>query len=73
MLEKEMRKIWERFKIPKTMIYQEKDREEFNKTNVCWICKETFGNEKANQKVRDHCHFSGKYRGAAHRSCNLNF
>lgn len=23
-------------------------------------------------KVRDHCHLTGKYRGAAHRSCNLN-
>lgn len=22
-------------------------------------------------KVRDHCHFTGKYCGAAHNSCNL--
>lgn len=22
-------------------------------------------------KVRDHCHLTGKYRGAAHNSCNL--
>ena len=25
------------------------------------------------EKVRDHCHISGKFRGAAHFSCNANF
>ena len=25
------------------------------------------------QKVRDHCHFTGKYRGCAHDDCNLQF
>ena len=23
--------------------------------------------------VRDHCHITGRYRGSAHQSCNLNF
>ena len=23
--------------------------------------------------MRDHCHLTGKYRGAAHKSCNLNY
>ena len=25
------------------------------------------------QKVRDHCHYTGKYRGAAHNNCNLSY
>ena len=28
---------------------------------------------KNTDKVRDHCHFTGKYRGAAHKLCNLPF
>ena len=30
-------------------------------------------NDKNYQKGRDHCHFTGKYRGTAHRVCNLRF
>ena len=34
-----------------------------------WICKGLFDNDK----VRDHCHFTGKYRGATQYICNLQF
>ena len=33
--------------------------------------KKRFTND--NKKVRDHCHFTGKYRGAAHSKCNMNY
>ena len=36
----------------------------------CWICKEPF-NPALNDKVADHDHATGKYRGAAHSQCNL--
>ena len=44
----------------------------FHETTVCWLCQGKFG-EKRLAKVRDHCHYTGKFRGAAHQSCNLKF
>ena len=54
----------------KTMIPLTKEEEDnYNKENTCYICKKDFNNDK----VRDHCHFTGKYRGAAHNTCNLRY
>ena len=46
----------------------------------CYICQKKFYNNKKEkeihklyQKVRDHCHFTGKCRGAAHSICNLRY
>ena len=54
---------------PKQMIFTEEDRKQFNKASDCWICGEELGNDR----VRDHCHFTGRYRGPAHNSCNLKY
>ena len=43
----------------------------FQKSNSCWICKKRIDNDE--EKVRDHCHVTGKFRGAAHWNCNINF
>ena len=44
-----------------------------NKQKICYICKKEFNNnDKKNYKVRDHCHYTGKYR-AAHNICNLRY
>ena len=46
----------------------------YNKQKVCYICKKEFdNNDKKQQTVRDHCHYTGKYRGAAHNICNLRY
>ena len=46
----------------------------YNKQKVCYICKKEFdNNDKKQQDVRDHCHYTGKYRGAAHNICNLRY
>ena len=54
---------------PKQMIFTEEDRKQFNKASDCWICGEYLGNDR----VRDHYHFTGRYRGPAHNSCNLKY
>ena len=43
----------------------------FQQSNSYWICKKLIDNDE--QKVRDHCHVTGKFRGAAHWNCNINF
>ena len=53
----------------KEMVFTKEDREQFNKASDCWICGEYLGNDR----VRDHCHYTGQYRGAAHNSCNLKY
>ena len=57
-----------KMKIPLTT----KEKIYHNKQKMCYVCKKEFNtNDKENYKVRDHCHYTGKYRGAAHNTCNL--
>ena len=44
-------------------------------TTKCYICENKFYKDKKNNyiKVKDHCHYTGKYRGAAHKICNLMY
>ena len=53
-----------------------KEAKMYNKQKVCYICKKRFStddNNKKYHKVRDHCHYTGRYRGAAHAICNLTY
>ena len=55
----------------KKMIFGKKEKAQFDKETKCWICNEKFINDVKTYKVRDHCHFTGRYLGAAHNLCNL--
>ena len=45
------------------------EEEEFQSSNSCWICEKLIDDD--DKKVRDHCHVTGKFRGAAHWSCKV--
>ena len=45
-----------------------KDEEDYRNNNICQVCEKNFECDK----VRDHCHLSGRYRGPALNRCNLN-
>ena len=59
---------------PKPLKLTPEEEKDFKSAKVCHICEQEFGvYEKTGEifRVRDHCHFTGKYRGAAHNRCNL--
>ena len=46
----------------------------YNEQEICYICKKEFDkSDKKHYKLRDHCHYTGKYRGAAHNICILRY
>ena len=58
----------------------DEEKESHENQKVCFICEKEFCTDKENkiefkkiQKVRDHCDYAGKYRGAGHSNCNLKY
>ena len=49
----------------------EKEVHLFQQSYSCWICKKIIDTNE--EKARDHCHVTRKFRGAAHWGCNINF
>ena len=57
-----------------------KENKSYEKQKVCYICKKEFSTDendenafKPYQKVGDHCHYTGKCKGAAHSICNFRY
>ena len=55
----------------KNLVISVEEEEAFQRAKNCWICRKLF--DLIDEKVRDHCHVGGRFRGAAHFSCNANF
>ena len=61
------------------MIFGPDELDQFNSATKCWICKGEFDDtvdekgHRKNEKVKDHCHYTGRFRGASHNSCNLKY
>ena len=55
--------------------FTEEEKESYENEQLCHICDKEFctDNNKETRKVRDHCHYTGKYRGTPHSKCNLNY
>ena len=50
----------------------DEETEFYEKQKVCYICEKEFNIDKNDEnKVRDHCHYTGSFGGAAHNICNL--
>ena len=52
----------------KDIIMKQEDEENFKNNNICRFCEKNIESDK----VRDHCHLTGKYRGPRHNVCNIN-
>ena len=53
----------------KNLIISEKEEHLFQQSNSCRICKNLIDND--DEKVKDHCHMTGKLRGSAYWNCNI--
>ena len=54
---------------PKPMLPTATESQSFTNATICHICAKPLEGDK----VRDHCHITGSYRGTAHSECNLNY
>lgn len=52
----------------KTLLSEDEEKQ-YQESIECYLCNKKYNTDDI--KVRDHCHYTGKYRGSAHKKCNL--
>ena len=57
----------------KMIAFTTEEKMHYNEQEICYICKKEFDKSNKKHKVRDHCHYTRKYRSAAHNICNLRY
>ena len=60
-------RITEDLKRKRSLTMTDDERQRFANASECWICNKPLNADR----VRDHDHISGEFRGAAHNACNL--
>lgn len=73
-LERDVKDIYQRYLKEKVLMHPltQDEQNKFETASHCHICEKDFIAD-ANDRVRDHCHLTGKFRGASHSICNLNY
>ena len=65
------------FKNKNMKLLTKEQQQSYENAKICYICKEKFLKkyikDKKYCKVRDHCHYTGEFRGAVHSICNLKY
>ena len=65
----EARRLYQSFpEVPITPLTP-KEMDRYKRSERCHICFKPF--KEDSPKVRDHCHYTGRYRGPIHMKCNL--
>ena len=70
--EGEVKQLYEAFPWQSMTMLIDVLKREHEAVEKCHICVKEF-NDVRNRKVKDHCHYTGLYRGAAHNNCSLKY
>ena len=66
-IESERERLMDLFEADEEIMMTAEEEKAFAEAEKCWLCSKSLNEDR----VRDHCHLTGKFLGPAHNSCNL--